>query len=212
MKLIAAVAAAIAGATVAAGAMDLALDQPTIDAAIRLGQSRIARDRATFHAGYRLILDKAPVDYVEIVTPFRRVVLAAETQALVGDRTFGLRQGLELAALAGSQVDVRAELTFHPLNTYVGVPDYSMRLVGRETLGADAYERIPRFGARVDSPPLSLPVPGGRTRGETQPMLGGTVVARFDGGRLDPRGSYDVVFEEAGKELARGRVDFGKLR
>jgi hypothetical protein len=212
MRLIGTAAAAILGATVATGAMDLALDQPAVDAAIRLGQSRIERDRTTFHAAYRLVLDKAPADYVDIVTPFRRVVLAAETQALVGDRTFGLRQGLELAAVSGAQVDLRAEFTFHPLNTYVGVPDYSIRLLGRETVVAEAQERIPRFGARVDGPQLSLPAPGGRLRGETQPMLGGTVVARFDGERLDPRGTYDVVIAEGGKELARGRVDFGKLR
>jgi hypothetical protein len=29
---------------------------------------------------------------------------------------------------------------------------------------------------------------------------------------MDERGTYDVVIEESGKELAKGRVDFGGLR
>lgn len=207
-----AAAALVIVAAFEAGAVDRVLTPTAVTEALKIGQSRVDRDRARYHDAYRIILNKAPVDYIEVVTPFRRVVQAAETRALIGDRSFSQRQGLELAAAAGSQLDVRAEFTFHPLHTFVGVPNYLIRLEGAGRLEPDGYDRIPRFGARVDGPTLTLPVPGGRAPGDTQPMLGGAVVARFDAAAIMTTGVYDVVVEEAGKELARARVDFARLR
>ncbi|MBI3050745.1 MAG: hypothetical protein HYY76_20840 [Acidobacteria bacterium] len=72
-------------------------------------------------------------------------------------------------------------------------------------------QRVPRFGARVAGTPLPYPrapvLPPG-----SQPMLGSTVIAGFAGTQLDPRGVYDVVIEESGKELARARVNLASLR
>ena len=62
------------------------------------------------------------MDYLEIVTPFRRIVLAAQARAGAGDRRFGQREALEIEAAAPGQIDLYAELTFHPLNTFVLVP------------------------------------------------------------------------------------------
>ena len=205
---------------VMAGAIDIVMDLQTINAAIVLGQTRIERDRTRFHEPYRVAVNKAPLDYIDIVTPFRLVVLTAETRARTGDRSFGQRQALELVAAAAHQVDVHVEFTFHPLNTYIGVPEYAVRL---EEQGAAAsagtrirlpirIERVPRFGARVDGTPLSLPVPGGIAPGKSQPMLGGSVVARFDGQTLNATGTYDVIVSENEKELGRARVGFSRLR
>jgi len=74
-----------------------------------------------------------------------------------------------------------------------------------------------RYGPRVAGTPLPLPVPGGQAgptgpRGASQPLLGGTVIAKFDGRPLNVNGAYDVVIGESGNELARIRVDFAKLR
>jgi hypothetical protein len=43
-------------------------------------------------------------------------------------------------------------------------------------------------------------------------MLGGTVLAKFDLKGLDPNGVYDVAVKEAGKEIARARIDLRALR
>ena len=212
------IVAAVAAATGTGGAVDVAMDRAAVDAAVTLGQSRTERERLRYHADYRFTINRPPLDYVEVVTPFRRVVLAAEARALAGDRRFGQRQALELLAAADGQLDVRVELTFHPLNTYVGVPEYGIQLVTRAARPAQApvapvsVERIPRYGARVDGTPVFRPAPGAAGGGKSQPLLGGTVVAHFDGPSLDTNGNYEVIMEDAGKELGRVSVDFGKLR
>jgi hypothetical protein len=38
------------------------------------------------------------------------------------------------------------------------------------------------------------------------------VVARFDSRPLNPTGGYDLVILEAGKEIARARIEFRALR
>lgn len=207
--------AAVAAASTTGRAVDFAMDRAAVDAAVTLGQSRTERERLRFHADYRLTIKRPPIDYVEIITPFRRVVLAAEARALVGDRRFGQRQALELLSAADGQLDVRVELTFHPLNTYVGVPEYEVQLVasgGRTPIAPVSVEGIPRYGARVDGAPVFLPASGAADGGKGQPLLGGTVVAHFDGRALDATGRYDVIVEDAGKELGRVSVDFSKLR
>ena len=207
--------ALLATATALAGTVQVSLDPRAISEAIAIGQSRIERDRTRFHAPYRLAVNKAPVDYVDVITPFRRIVLAAEARAQIGDRSFGQRQAFELVAAAPADIELYVELTFHPLNTFVGVPGYTVSLVeqGSARVQPRSLERVPRHDPRVEGTPLLLPVPGGvplPRRG--QPMLGGTLIARFDARPLKPAGVYDVVIEEAGKELARARVDFSRLR
>ena len=69
-----------ATAAVAVGAVDLRLDAPAITRALSLGQTAIAADLVRFHQPYRVDVQRAPVDYLEIVTPFRRIVLAAQAR------------------------------------------------------------------------------------------------------------------------------------
>ena len=205
-------------ASITVAAVEFGLDPQTLDAAIRLGQSSAERDRVRYHSAYRFEVNTAPLDYIDIVTPFRRVVLGAETRARIGDRMFGQRQALELLAGKSRQIDIHAEFTFHPQNTFVGVPDYAIRLEQSTSAKATvaiaprSIERVPRFGARVDRSPLFLPVPGGVAPGKSQPMLGGTVIAQFDGESLNAMGAYDVAVLEEEKELGRVRVNFATLR
>ena len=70
-------------------------------------------------------------------------------------------EALDLLAAAPDQIDFYVELTFHPLNTYIGVPAYDVRLL-RSAAGAAAIdprtlERFPRYGARVEGLPLPYP-------------------------------------------------------
>jgi hypothetical protein len=45
-------------------------------------------------------------------------------------------------------------------------------------------------------------------------VLGGTLVAAYDGTRLDPKGRYDVVVMDGDgrTELARSALDLAKMR
>ena len=189
------------------------LDTTAIDDAIARGQSRIESLRTRYHEPYRMRVGRPPVDYMDLVTPFRRIVIAAEARARVGDR-FRQSDALALAATYGQDIEFFIELTFHPLNTYVGMPPYTATLARAGSPGRIAAidtQRVPRFGARVEGLPIPYPAtprlpPGG------QPLLGGTLVARFAGRRLEPGGVYEVIVEESGKELARARIDLGALR
>jgi hypothetical protein len=206
-------------AVVSEAAVQMTLEPRAVSEAIAIGQSRIEADRTRFHAPYHVPVNKAPVDFVEVVTPFRRVVLSAEARARIGDRSFGQRLAFEVLDAAPAQIDISAEFTFHPLNTFVGVPAYEISLTdaSRVRLQPRSFEVRARYGPRVEGTPLPLPVPGGQAgpvtpRGASQPLLGGTVVAQFDARPLNLNGTYDVVVAESGKELARVGVDFSKLR
>jgi hypothetical protein len=203
-----------AAALVAVEAAQRTLTTREVDEAILIGQSRIAADRARFHAPYRITVGQAPVDYVDVITPFRRVVLAAEQRLQIGDRSFGQQQALELLQAANGQFDVIVELTFHPLNTFVGIPPYTVTLLeGTNRIEPVALDRRPRFGARLEGLPSPLPTPAGAlVPSGSQPMLGGTLVARFAGDAIDVEAAMDLVVAESGQTLARTRIDLGRLR
>jgi len=185
-----------------------------IDDAIRIGQTRIAADRTRFNAPYRIRSSQAPVDYVDVITPFRRVVLAADERTRLGDRSFGQRQAFELLNAASGRFDFVVEMTFHPLNTYVTIPAFDVAVIrDRVRLKPADLSRRPRFGARVEDVVPTLPTPGGLIRNPTsEPLLGGTVIAQFEGAALEPDGVMEVVVSEGVTELARVKVDLGRLR
>jgi hypothetical protein len=212
-------AAAVAGVVVTswdpARALELTLDLRTVTDAVLFGQSRVDTERRRFHEPYRLLVRSGEIDFIDVVTPYRRVVLAAEDRAAIGDRQFGQRQALALLDAAPQQVELHVELTFHPLNVYVGVPAYRVALVGPDRMRIEPrnvglYSRYtPRISDRPSVTPLpAAPLPAGRS----QPLIGGTMVAGFDGRALDPKGTYDAVISLDGKDVARARLELGKLR
>jgi hypothetical protein len=216
------VLAAVLVAGAGSSAFVRSLDPQSLAEAIAIGQGRIDAVRTHFHAPYHIDVGKAPVDYIEVVTPFRRVALDAEARTHSGDRLYGQRDALATLGDAPSRVDIVAELTFHPLNTFVGVPDYRVSLeavAGALHLLPTTFSSIPRFSPRLAGMPLPYPYTvGSPGPARSQPLLGGSIIATFDGPMLDAEGSYWVVVSDSGdagkdrKELARARVDFGKLR
>src|SRR6186713_2591121 len=91
-------------ATVAAVQTDV--DLLAIDEALTLIRSGSTSELARFNELYRVKVEKAPVDYLEVVTPFRRIVLTGAARATVGDRSFGQRQAIDLLAGSGGRLDV----------------------------------------------------------------------------------------------------------
>jgi len=196
-------------------AFDLELDLDAIGQAVAIGQSGLEARRVEFHRPYRLTIGNPPLDYIDVVTPFRRVVLASEARRLAGERLFGQRDAEAALGASPEQVDLRLELTLNPMNTFVGLPTYVVELVSvkdQQILRPRNTESFPRFGPRVGGQVQASPTQGvGLTRGQSQPLLGGTVIAAFDGRILDRAGAYDVVIRGAGTEV-RGRVEFSALR
>ena len=96
-----------------------------------------------------------------------------------------------------------------------GLPDYTVQLVPAGGATAAPIEprdlqRFPRYGARVEG--LPLPTRGAPAMPRTsQPILGGTVDAQFDGRLLNRGGVDEVVVREAGKEIGRAGPAFGAL-
>ena len=198
----------------ALGAYERTLDPGTLNQAISIGISGSESDRARFHRPYHLDVGRAPVDWIDVITPFRRVVLGAERHTRDGGRLYGQRDAMALLDAAPEQLDIVVELTFHPLNTYVGVPPYTVALVrGSDRVEPGSLERVPRFGPRMTGTPLPYPFGGGtRLPLGTEPLLGGTLAAHFSSAMLMPAGSYEVVVMEGEVELARAAVNLGALR
>jgi hypothetical protein len=202
-------------ATASLVSFERTLDPQRLSDAIDLGQSRIDDLRSRFHASYHVEVSRVPVDYVEIVTPFRRVALEAEARTRAGERLFGQREALAALGTDPSRVDIVVEMTFHPLNNFIGVPDYAVTLramVDAPPILPRQIGRIPRYGPRLSATrpyPYSAGTPVSKG---SQPLLGGTIVATFDGLALDAQGAYWAVVSDSDKELARARVDFAKLR
>src|SRR4026209_1770745 len=163
VTVLAAVTAALsafqAACPAALAASEPALDPRSLADAIELGQSRIDDVRSRFHAAYHIEVMQAPVDYIEVVTPFRRIALDAEARTRAGERLYGQREALATLADNPSRFDVVVELTFHPLNNYVGVPAFTVSLVppGGKPIEPRAISRVPRFGPRLSGMPLPFP-------------------------------------------------------
>jgi hypothetical protein len=208
--------ALLAAFTAAVSAFEPALDPRSLADAIDLGQSRIDDVRSRFHAAYHIEVMQPPVDYIEVVTPFRRIALDAESHTRAGERLYGQREALATLGDNPSRLDVVVELTFHPLNNYVGVPAFTVSLLpaGGTPIEPRTISRVPRFGPRLSGMPLpypyvtnSAPPPQG-----SQPLLGGSIVATFDGTALDARGTYVVLIRDSGKDVAKATADLARLR
>jgi hypothetical protein len=209
------VVCSVLSGTICLSAFEPVLDRRAIEQAIFVGQSRFEAERRRFHSAYRIVVSRPPVDWIDVITPFHRIALAAEAQARLGDRVFGQREAAAALSTARNQIELLIELTFHPLNTYVGVPAYTVTLNrGQEKpVAAQFINRYPRFGPRTDTNAPAPPNPNAAPiLGNGQPMLGGTLVVQFAADAIDATGRYDIVLADAGKEIVRAGVDLGRMR
>jgi hypothetical protein len=212
--------AVLAVVAIPADAIEVTLDRRAIEEALDIAHSSIESTHFRFHADYRFTVTTAPIDFVEIVSPFRRLVLEAETSFLLGRRMFGQREALAALQPDPDRLEVYVELTFHPHNTLVNVPEYTVELVPVGVAGdpvlPGTIDRLPRFGPRVNDSRYPFPYPypvAPRVPAGTEPLLGGTLIARMPGRSIDPKGVYEVVVKDGDKELGRTwRVHLGRLR
>lgn len=177
---------------VVSGNPKVQIDERTIERALALGRAG-ERERAQFHGRYVFSVTSLVVNRVEVITEFRRVMLASEEQVWFGNRQFGVREVLPLLQPWRGRVSIVAHLRFHPLNTYVEVPPYELSLGG--AIAPLETRRIP----------IHVNVASG-----TRYLQGAEVQAIFDGAQLmhEPR---TLVVRLAHEELAAVRINFGSL-
>jgi len=214
MKWFAAVGCVVCCAA-AAGAVQLTLDRRAIEEAIYIGQSRIESERTRFHVPYRVRVNQPPVDWIDVITPFHRVELAAEMNARSGGRIFGQREAMNAIREAPNQIDLIIEMSFHPLNTFVTVPSYQVEVIAPEgrRIAPRRLDRFPRFGPRADSTGPTLPTPNANAVfGGGLPVVGGTMIAALDGSTFDPNQRVEVVVMDGKMELMRAGLDLAKMR
>lgn len=212
-RLVAVVVGCLLCGAVSTDAVQLTLDRRAVEEAIYIGQSRIESDRTRFHAPYRVRVVQPPIDWIDVITPFHRVELAAENNARRGGRMFSQQEAIAVMKDAIGQIDLLIEMSFHPLNTFVAVPLYQVQIVsaGGRRIEPKRLERFPRFGPRAESTSPALPAPTPQFGGG-QPVVGGTILAPLDGSAFDPNQRIEVVVVDGKTELARTAIDLGKMR
>ncbi|MGE5360353.1 MAG: hypothetical protein ACM3NQ_15160 [Bacteroidales bacterium] len=192
----------IAAAGVALGAFESRIDASRIDRAIALGRAGDAAARQRFHDAYVVRVGDPELTRVEVVTEFRRVVLAAEQRSGFGDATFSRRDAENLLRPFRNTVSIVVYLRFPPQNAYRAMPDFQVVV----------YDRPPASGRLLPRDTRAVPqYVSGQLAPPGSPLLGGSVEATFDARRLDPRGIYLIGVGQQGRELRRIEVDFGRI-
>jgi hypothetical protein len=212
----AAVSVFVACAVASVGAVQMTLDRRAIEEAIYIGQSRIERDRERFHVPYRVRVTQPPIDWIDVITPFHRIELAAERNARIGGRQFSQREAMDILRETANEIDLLIEMTFHPLNTFVTVPSYEVELIpasGGSRIKPKRLDRFPRFGPRADSVGPAFPAPNASAVfGGGQPVVGGTMIAVLDGSTFDPQQRLQVVVLDGKTELGRAPIELATMR
>jgi len=219
-----ALAAAVAGAlTLAppARAIEANLPMQGVDDAIVFARMARHEARRDFHDRYART-PGGTVTRISLVSEYRRVVLRTEERIRLGNRNYGVRQLTDELEPWRGQLEVIVDLTFHPQNTYVGVPLIDVLLAPLDGDGdrtprtAEKTDRIPRFGGFFDPPPPDapwwpFPPPAEAVTVRRETVTGGWVLARFDAAPL-ARGRFDVVVKDGATALGSAEFDFGALR
>jgi hypothetical protein len=181
-----------------------------IERAQQVARSRDG-ERAHFHRRYVFDLKDDTVMQIEVLTEFRRLVLATEEHLRLGDQMFSRGQREAEAAMAPTRglVMFRSKLRFHPLNTYAVVPPFKIAIGPAESpaapLATSPLTAIDTQATGESSQPFKDR--GGKS---VVALLGATLQADVPasriGGATRPLG---VVLGDS--EIARVPVDFGRL-
>jgi hypothetical protein len=198
------VAAGLCAAARASDPFTTSIGTASIERAIALGRSSDRAARQRFHDAYLIRLNDPLLDRLEIVTEFRRVVLATEDRARAGDIDWGPRQAADMLRPWRGRISLILHVTFPPNNVYRRMPRFDIVLYGRpQTRAAGRIEPLDRLET-----PRYLP---GQPAPPGTPILGGMIQATFAVLALDQRGVClgGIAFE--GREVRRVDIDFGRV-
>jgi hypothetical protein len=186
-----------------------------IERAQQVARSRDA-ERTQFHRKYLFDVPGDPVRQIEVITEFRRLVMVTEDHLRLGDQMFSRSVRDAEAALAPTRglLTLKAQLRFHPLNTYAAIPAFRLA-IGPPTPPASAFPAAPPVAAALVA--LDTQVTGQysmpfKTRdGHAVSILtGATLQADIPPSRVG-QASRPVGVVLDGKELVRTPIDFARF-
>jgi hypothetical protein len=171
-----------------------------VERALRLAQAPEPQ-RGAFHKPYVVYLDHAELVQLDVITEFRRYVLAAEEQLRMGNWLFAqsVHDAQEKLKPWRERLTLAARLRFHPHNVLVGIPPYEIAL------------RDP------DLAPLNLtrtPIKAmlsGRPGDFNAPLVGATLEAVFNSSTVGQTARQAILSLE-GKQVASVTIDFSTLQ
>jgi hypothetical protein len=190
---------------VRAGAVIVAPSAADVQRAMKLaGEPEAARAR--FHAPYITPIKNSIIRDIEVLTEFRRTVIATEDALKRGDwavahgaSSLGGRTIADVVAPWRRIVTIVANLQFPPMHTYVSIPRCDVTVGGTPIL-APVDRRI--------TPRSSLPY---SSRGTTvTSLVGATIEVDFDAGPVGETSRSAVVTCD-GKGVASAVIDFNRL-
>jgi hypothetical protein len=202
MRLAQALPAAFLGALLlqsAARAIVVKPSQRDVERAQKLAQAPEPQ-RVQFHAPYIVRVDTAVVEQIEVITEYRRYVLATEEQLRAGNWMFAQSpdRAQEKVKPWRGRLTLSARLRFHPQNTLIGMPPYEISI------------------ADPDLEPLEVtrtPINGfasGKRRDQSAPMLGAIVEVAFEAASIGQT-ARPVRVSLRGEAVAGTTIDFARL-
>lgn len=210
------IAVALAGAAAtspAAVAFETGIRTDAIKRAIDIGQSPGSEASLGFHERYVFLLRDRLLDRLEIVTEFRRVVLATEDRVRLADMTWGAQRAEAMLRPWRDKVSLVLHVSFSPKNTYRAMPRFRIVLYSRSSTTAVPGAALSRQANRIE--PIDLvetpryisgqPAPPGT------PILAGIVEATFAARMLEPRSAYLAGIFLEDRELRRVELDFSRI-
>jgi hypothetical protein len=162
--------------------------------------------RARFHAPYTIPVRDSMIRDIQVLTEFRRTVLAAEDARRRGD--WAVAQGARTAGGGGVEATVNpwrrkvtivATLQFDGLHTYVTVPNCEVMMGGMPVVAS--LDR--RISARSSLPYASR-------GGTTTSLVGAVIESDFDAEAVGQTSRSAVVLCD-GRDVARTAIDFSQL-
>jgi hypothetical protein len=190
---------------VRAGAVIVAPSAADVQRAMKLaGEPEAARAR--FHAPYITPIKNSIIRDIEVLTEFRRTVIATEDALKRGDwaiahgaSSLGGRTIADVVAPWRRIVTIVANLQFPPMHTYVSIPRCDVTVGGTPILAP-----VDRRTTARSSLPYS-------SRGTTvTSLLGATIEVDFDAGPVGETSRSAVVTCD-GKGVASAVIDFNRL-
>ena len=181
---------------------DLDLSSASVADAMRLGRGT-PTEREQFHQKYRQPLVGSLSGDLEVVTPYRRVVLMTEEHVRMADVAWTPERAATALEPLRGRLTIGLHLRFDPRNAYQALPAVSVALLPRGSAGSAILPVDTRSAAVYVS---GQPAPPGT------PVLGARIESTFSTSRLDPAGVYLVSIAIEGREAERVPVDLGRLR
>jgi hypothetical protein len=192
--------AAIASIASVVAALTITLTSSDVERALTVARASDA-ERARFHERYVVPVGKPDVERFEIVTEFRRLVLAGESRRDDWLFLHSVSQARDAVREWHGAVSITSRIRLHPQNALVEVPDYEVTvesLRGGAALEPIATNRTPIYGSAA---------PGA---GAATWLLGAVIEATFEATAIGQTTRLVRLLRD-GTEQARCIVDFARL-